>query len=346
VALTEREQAVRFFDQIIDSLGSLPGAEGVGAINVLPVPGGGWWLSSIWLEGESYRQGEEPVTATRVVAGQYFETMGIQLLSGRTFEPTDAASSDPVVIIDRTAAEQYWRGENPIGRPLSFARPSGDNVTWFTVVGIVDAVRHEDLDVAPTPMAYMSLAQAQFGHFRDWGMSVVIRSAGDPMALVRPARAAITAVAPDVPVYEVQLLQEMVSNNLAERRFTLIVLTVFAGIALTLAAVGIYAVLAMMVAERTREVGIRMALGADGRAVLAWVLRDGLWKTALGLGIGLVVALAGSRLMTSLVYEIAGADPVTYGAVAAVLGTVALTASIIPAWRATRIDPIQALRGE
>jgi len=345
-AFPERRDAAAFYDEIVANMRRLPGVEAVGAVSVLPVPGGGWWTSSIWPEGKSYRDGETPVAATRIVAGEYFETMAIPLLRGRTFRPSDDAEGKPVVVIDRLAAEQYWPGEDPLGRLVSFERPDGEEVTWYRVVGIVGAVRHEAVEVAPTPMAYMTLAQAEFGHFLDWGMNLIVHAGGDPLAMARPARRIIANGARDFPIYNVQPLADTVSDNLAERRFTLTMLSAFGGIALLLAAVGVYAVLATMVAERTREIGIRMALGAERKDVLNWVLRDGAVKTGAGLAIGLLAAMASSQLMTTLVYQVSGTDPVTYGGIALVLGSVALVASIIPAWRATRVDPMEALRGE
>jgi len=346
VAIPERTDAVAFYAEIIAGLEALPGVRGVGAVSILPVPGGTWWTSSLWPEGRHYADGETPVAATRIVAGRYFKTMGIPLLRGRSLRPSDDANAEPVVVVDRMAAERYWPGDDPVGRLVSFERPGGDDVTWYRVVGIAGAVRHEAVEVAPTPTAYMTLAQAEFGHFRDWGMNLVVHATGDPLAIARPARNVIAASAPGLPIYNVQPLANTVSDNLAERGFTLMMLAVFGAVALLLAAVGVYAVLATMVAERTREIGMRMALGADRGDVLRWVLRDGALKAGAGLAIGLVAAMVSSNLMTSLVYEVSGTDPVTYGAIAVVLGSVAFLASIIPAWRATRVDPMEALRGE
>jgi putative ABC transport system permease protein len=345
-ALPERTDATAYYQRVLTRLSALPGVASTGAVSVLPVPGGTWWTSSIWLQGKTYAEGEQPVAATRIVSGAYFETMGIPLERGRTFRAGDEVPGAPVMVIDRTAADRYWPNEDPVGQLVSFDRAGGDDVMWYRVIGIVGAVRDEAVDVAPAPMAYMTLGQARFGHFMDWGMHVVVRGMGDPMVLAEPARAALVAEGPDFPVYQVRPLDAVVSADLHERRFTLTMLTVFGAIALLLAAVGVYAVLATMVAERTREIGMRMALGADRGRVLAWVLRDGLGKTAAGVAIGLTTALAASRLMSSLVFQISGTDPITYGAIAVVLGAVALSASAIPAWRATRVHPMEALRGE
>ena len=304
------------------------------------------WTASFWPEGRQFAEGETPVAATRIVAGDYFRTMAIPLLRGRTFTPGDQADTEPVVVLDRTAAERYWPGDDPVGRLVAFDRPDGADVRWYRVIGIVGAVRHEAVETAPTPMAYMTLGQAQFGHFRDWGMTLVVHAAGDPMAAAHPVRQTVAEFAPDFPIYDVKPLAAIVSDNLAERRFTLVLLGVFGVIALVLSAVGVYAVLATMVVERTREIGMRMALGATRGSVLRWVLRDGLIKTALGVVLGLVSALLLHRLMASLTYEVSGTDPITYAAIVAVLGIVAVAASLVPAWRATRVDPMVALRGE
>ena len=319
-AMPERGEAVSFYAGVMADLEGLPGVRNVGAVSVLPVPGGSWWTSSLWLRGRDFAEGETPVVATRIVAGRYFESMSIPLLRGRGFHTGDDDDGERVVIIDQTASAQYWPNEDPLGQLVAFERPDGDNVTWYRVVGVVGPVRHEAVEVAPTPMAYMTLGQAEFGHFRDWGMTLVIHGSGDPLALAQPARRVIEANAPDLPIYGVRSLASIVSDNLAERGFTLTMLAVFGGAALLLSAVGVYAVLATMVAERTREIGMRMALGADRRNVLVWVLRDGAIKTGAGLALGLLAALALSRLTASLVYEVTGTDPLTYASIAAILG--------------------------
>lgn len=346
-AYPERGSAVAFYDRLIERLDALPGVTSVAAINVLPVIGSSWWTASFWVEGQAAAPGQQPVANTRIVAGDYFETLGISLLRGRAFQESDRAGSQRVAVVDRLAARAYWPDDDPIGRRISFSNPADRTErepVWYTVVGIVDAVRHNSLDVAPTPLVYMTLSQARFGHFQDWGMSLVMRADGDPSALAGAARKAVAGVAPELPVYQLRSMGQVVAENMERRRFAMTLLTIFAGVALVLAAVGVYGILSYTVAEQTREIGMRMALGAERSRILAWVVRRGMLTASVGLALGAILALAASRFMSGLLYEVSAADPVTFAAVTLLLGSVSLAACILPATRAMRVDPLIALR--
>jgi predicted permease len=342
-ALPERDQAVAFYDELIERMEGLPGASAVAAINVLPVSGS-WWFSSFWMEGQTFEPDDQPVASVRVVSGDYFRAIGIPVLQGRTFSPSDDANNQYAIVIDRSAAQRYWPNEDPIGRRISFNRQPDPQARWYTIVGVVGQVRHNALDIAPTPMAYMTLPQAEFGHFQDWGMSLVVHTEREPEALAGEARSAIAQLAPQLPVFSIRSLQEVVASNVADRRFTMVLLGSFAVVALLLAGIGVYGVLSYMVAERTREIGMRMALGADRRQVLGWILARGMLIAGVGLGVGLALALATTRLMSGLLFEIGGTDPITFAGITLVLATVALGACAVPALKATRVDPMVALR--
>ena len=342
----EREQAVAFYDQLIERLTATPGAVSVAAINVLPVSGN-WWSASFWKEGTAPLPDEQPVGRVRVISGPYFAAMGIPLVRGRPLQDSDDANAQPVVVIDRLAAEQFWPGEDPIGQRISFSNPStprDEPARWYTVVGISGAVRHSSMESAPTPMVYMTLPQAQFGHFQDWGMSLVLQTEGDPLGLAQTARSALAELVPELPVYQIRSLERVVANDVAPERFTMTLLGIFGVVALVLSAVGVYGVLSYNVAERTREIGMRMALGADRTRILVWVVSRGMVLAAAGLGLGVVSAIAATRLMSGLLFEISETDPATFAGITILLGVVALAGCAVPALRATRIDPMVALR--
>jgi predicted permease len=346
--IPDRAVAVSYYDRVLGEVGALPGVHRVGAVNVLPVPGGSWWTSSVFPRGASYPEGEEPAAAVRVVAGDYFGAIGIPLLTGRAFSSRDVAESEPVAVIDRTAADRLWPGQDPIGRMLAFNRggPEEPPVRWYRVIGVAGPVRHVSLDVAPTPMVYTTMSQSQFGHFRDWQMAIVAETGPDPAAMLDVVRRTVAAVRTGTPVFAARTLAELIQANVATRRFTMGLLIAFGGLALVLATIGVYGVMATLVSERTREIGMRMALGATGGRVLRDVVLGGILRAVLGLAIGLVAAGLGSRLLASLTYGIAATDPVTYLLTGTVLLVAALGAAVIPAWRAARLDPMVVLRGE
>jgi putative ABC transport system permease protein len=279
---------------------------------------------------------------TRVVSPHYFGTMGIQLVEGRTFEEgRDRVDSPCVVVVGESVARKFWPGEGALGKRLTPGIPENPE-DWCQVVGVVKDVRQRELAAEPTPLAYLTYAQAGFFAPRH----LVVKTEGDPLALAGTVRKTVWEVDRDQPVSNVSTMEGVLSESIARQRFSTLLFGVFAGVALVLAAVGIYGVMSYSMAQRTREIGIRMALGAQRRDVLKLAVGQGLRLVVIGVAVGLAGALALSRVMTSLLYGISAPDPLTLVTISVVLVAVALLASYIPARRATRVDPLIALRYE
>jgi len=272
--------------------------------------------------------------------------MGIPLRQGRYFDETDNERSMPVAIINETMARQYWPDQNALGRRF---RLGDSNVKrwrpWITVVGVVADVRQMGVD-APVK-AEMNLSYQQ--NKSHWWMApymLAVRVSGDPMSLVAAVSREIHAVDPNQPISVIATMAKLVGEETDQRRVGMILLATFAGIALLLAALGIYGVLAYFVAQRTREIGVRVALGAQTHDVMKMVMKQGMGLTLFGIGIGLIGGFALARLMKSLLFGVSASDPLTFAAVAALLASVAMAACYIPARRATKVDPVVALRCE
>ena len=339
-----------FYAELVDRLGALPGVDSAAAVRALPMTGrleiGDW---SFVIEG---RHADPPVPADRINADWqsltpgYFETLRIPVLQGRAIEPRDRAGATPVVVVNRTLARQAWPGENPIGRRILLGGGGVDSV-WRTVVGIVGDVRHRGLTAAPRPEMYLPYDQFPAGTGTPQRtMRLVLRTAGDPAALAGPVRAALAELDPAVPLVEVQTMEQALGAWAAERRLTMLLVAAFAALALTLGAVGVYGVMAHLVVQRTREIGIRIALGAVPREILGLVLGQGAGLAVAGVALGLAGALAASHLLARLLFEIRPTDPATYAGTALTLLGVAALAALVPALRATRTDPVEALRSE
>jgi predicted permease len=282
----------------------------------------------------------------QVASPDYFETMRMRLLAGRGIEERDRVGAPGVAVVNRALARQAWPGEDPIGKRILMGGGASDSV-WRTVVGIVGDVRHRGLDLAPQPEIYLPHAQFPAGTGTALrSLRLVLRSERDPAGLTAAVRAAVAGLDPDVPLAEVQTMEEALGAWAAERRLTMLVVAGFALVAIALGAVGIYGVMAQMVAQRTREIGIRIAVGAVPREILALVFRQSAWLAGLGIVAGLLGGLAATRLLAGLLFGIAPTDALTFAGTAALLALVATLASLLPALRATRIDPIEALRTE
>jgi predicted permease len=327
-----------FFQEAITRLGALPGVQGAALATVLPFSGG-WATGSFNVEGFQVAEGTpSPWGDQRVVSAGYFETMGAP------FDATDRLDGLQVAIVDDEFVKRFYKpGESAIGKRIWWGDDTpNDSTEFITIVGVVGHARHEGLDAEPRVQVYRPYAQAGGGG----GASIVLRTTGDPLRIVPSVRAAIREIDKDLPIARIRTMEEMIGTSMSQRKLSTVLLGVFSGIALLLATIGIYGVMSYTVAQRQRELGIRMALGASRDGVLKLVLRQGMQLALLGMVIGLAGAFALTRLISSQLYGVGTTDPATFVAVTAVLGTVALVASLVPAMRATRVDPVIALREE
>ena len=343
VKYPEDEKVAQTFSQILDAAASAPGVVSVGAISALPVTGSNT-SDSFTIEGRPPIAKEaEPSTEYLVITPRYFESMGIPLLSGRDFAPTDTRQSPNVVVINDAFARRHFAGENPLGHRLKL---QGQERDPLLIVGVIRNVRNLALDEQPSPEVYVPFLQDPLSTNYQRSMTIVARSKSDPGTIAGPLRAALTSVDKGLPVYRLKPMTEHLHDSLARRRFNLILLTVFSCVALALAAVGIYGVISYGVTQRTHEMGIRMALGAKPRDVLKLVVRQAMVLALGGVGIGILASLVLTRLMKGLLFDVSVTDPMTFVAIAALMTLIALIACLIPARRATRVDPLVALRYE
>jgi putative ABC transport system permease protein len=332
-----------FYRAVLERVRALPGVTAAGAVRVLPLAAtiGDW---SIDLEGRMPPQGQDFDGDWQIVSPGYFEAMGVRLLAGRLLSDGDHFDAPPVAVINETMARQYWPNGSALGQRF---RLNGPDAPWIQIVGVVRDEKHAGLGAAVNRKWYRPHAQwTQSLTSPIRGMTLVIRTAGDPLALVGSVREAVRAVDANLPVAEVRTLEDVVERSVARQRFTMLLLGVFAAVALTLGAVGVYGVMASWVTERTHEIGIRLALGATRGEVAALVVRQALRPAAAGVLVGGGAALALTGLLRNLLYGVAPRDPVTFAAAPVLLGVVALAASWIPARRAAGLDPVGALRRE
>jgi putative ABC transport system permease protein len=330
----EDDTVAALCERILDDVRSVPGVRAVAMVNRLPL-GGPSGLSTIEFERPGQTPGEITAVDDTTTTPDYFKVMGIPLVAGRAFAEIDRAASPLVVILDEDVARRAWPGESAIGRRVR----SGPTSPWAEVIGVVGHVRHENLESDKRWQIYWNYHQRA----RD-RVSLVVRAMNDPHDLVAPVLAAIKSVDPDQPAFAIRTMTEVVDGSLSLRWFNTIVVAVFAGSSLLLAIIGIYGVIAWTVRQRTREIGVRMALGAHAREVLALVLGQGMKLALLGIGVGVVGALMLTRLLRGLLFEVGPADPLTFTLVPVLLLGAALLACLIPAHRATRLDPMIALR--
>jgi putative ABC transport system permease protein len=333
------DQHLQFFQRALAHISALPGVQSASAGWPLPMSGIHATIS-FNIQGRPIAKGDEPSEGLALAMPGYFETMRIPLVSGRTFGERDGVKDAPTIIINQAFAKKYFRGENPLGRRIQVRL--GDDVFESSireVVGVVGDSKLMKLTAAAEPQYYLPYAQAVVTN-----PFLVVRSSGDPAILEDSLRAAIHEIDPGVPVYQVSTLENYLSKSAAQPRFQTFVLTCFAAIALVLAAIGLYGLLSYMVVQRTLEIGLRMAMGAQRSDVLGMIVRRGLTLALFGLGAGVVISAVMMRLLSGMLYGIRPYDPVTFAATAGLLLLVSVAASIVPAWRAARLDPIQTLR--
>src|SRR5215204_5105330 len=330
-----------FDRQVLEVVRALPGVKSAATTTTLPMSGFNQ-SGSFQIEGRQIPPGESSPHGDRwMPSDDYFQTMGVPLVKGRFFDARDTADSPPVAIVSEALARKYWPGEEPVGKRITFNRiPNTQDPLWREIVGVVGHVRNEGLEGESRGQYYVPYAQRP----NSPDLFIVVRTDGDPASLAPSVRGAVASVDRDLPVYRVTTMEKMVAESLMERRFSMFLFGVFAALALALAVVGLYGVMSYGVAQRTHEIGLRLALGAQGRDVLRMVVGQGMGLVAVGLGIGLVGAFLLTRLMSSLLYGVSAADPLTYAGITLLLGAVALLASYIPARRATKVDPMVALR--
>jgi putative ABC transport system permease protein len=332
----ESNQLADFYTQVVERVRALPGVQSVGATSDIPIASGGNY-NSFTVDGRpplppSANQDAESI----VVSPNYFQTMGIRLLKGREFNSGDGPNSTFVTVISDTMASRYWPNEDPIGQRINFGGPKS-----YEIIGIISGVKMESLDTPAYPQAYAVYSQSP-----QRNMSLAIHFSGDALSLVSPIRGIVVSIDKDQPLNNVRTMEKVLVGSIAQQRLYMLLFGVFASIALLLAAVGIYGVMAYSVRQRTHEIGVRMALGARAGDVLKMVVGQGMVLAGIGIGIGLIAAFGLTHLMTSLLFGISASDPETFIAIPLLIGAVAAAACFIPARRATRIDPMKALRYE
>ena len=332
-----------FYQRLLENVAGLPGVRDVALSNNPPFSNGGW-QSDFGITGQPEpKPGEEQSAEMQSVSASYFKAMGMPVLRGRAFDATQDVMDKPLVaIIDEAFARRIFPGQDPIGKQINDNAPAKDRRN-FTVIGVVPTMRHDDVAIAEPKFVQMYLPSAQQPNTQ---MTLLVRSDGDPVTLARAVRSAVLAIDPNQPVFDVRSMDSRIAEQLATRRLSAILVGLFSALALLLAAIGLYGTMAYAVARRTREIGIRLALGAQRSAVFALIVRQGMSLVVIGLIVGLFAAVAFGQLLASFLFGVGSRDPLTLGAVAFVLGGAALLACSLPARRATRVDPIVALREE
>jgi predicted permease len=338
---TYLDQANRttFIREVLRRMLALPGVEAaaVGTGPCMPLASE-WTADTFTVEGRTDAGGSRPTAMISSITPDYLRTLGIPLYKGRAFTEADDGENG-VALVNQAAAARFWAGEDPVGRRLALG--TGATPQWRIIVGVVGNVKTEGLDAPDVPHVYLPAYQGS-----GLRLTVFLRTGAGVGAWEGRIRREIQGIDADLPVFGVRTLDEMVTRSLAQRRFAVSLIVAFAAVALVLAALGIYGVVALTVSHRTQEMGVRMALGAERRHIIALVLRQGLGLTACGIGAGLVGAVALTQVIRGMLFETSPLDPLTFGGIVALLISVALLACWIPARRAARIEPMEALRCE
>jgi putative ABC transport system permease protein len=334
----DNQQASHFYQQLLARFGAMPGVESAGAVTILPL-GGGFSCDSFTRDDRPAPPGQEPCAEYRSVTPGYFKTMGIALVHGREFTERDLRAAPPVAVINETMARRFFADVNPIG--MRITPDTGERISR-EIVGVVRDVKHFGLDKEAGAELYVPYFQDAWAR----SMTIVLRTSGDPASLSSAARREVWALDKNLPVANIQTMEQLLARSIAEPRFRTLLLGLFASVALLLAASGIYGVMSYAVTQRTPEIGIRMALGASTADVLKLVVGHGMILTLIGVTLGLGAAFTLTRWLKSLLFGISATDPLTFTVIALLMMAVALVACWIPARRATRVDPMVALRYE
>jgi len=324
-----------FYKQVVDRLQVLPGVRSAGAVSRLPLQGGNS-SRSFTIPGSDRK---DYLADIQVSTPSYFHTMGIPLLQGRNLTEHDDGTTAHVAMVNQVFSQTFFSGQDPIGKFITNFGPTNEKLQ---IVGVVGNVRHRALESSPRPTIYLAFGQAH------WPSAVMaIRTlVSDPTALTSAAQNTVWSVDKNVPLDHVQTMEQVIANSALRRKFTMLLLTIFASLAMLLSAIGLYGVMAYTVSERTREIGIRMALGAQVSDILGMVLKQGMVLVLTGVALGLAAAWLLTRLMSRLLYQVSATDPLTFTGIALLLIIVALLACYVPARRATKVDPLVALRYE
>jgi predicted permease len=330
-------QRLTFYQQLFARLEALPGVEAAGGATRLPLREG--VSTKLEIEGRPVAAGERPEVEFRRASLSYFRAMGVPLRQGRTFTEQDGPDAQPVVVINEAGARRFWPGEDAVGKRVRFLGTVQE--PWSTVIGVIGNIKHFGLDTEPRPEVYITFAQGP-----PVTPLLAIRTSVDPSSLIAAVRRELRSLEPKLVMYNFAPMTELVTDSLTERRFNTMLIGVFAVLALALAAVGVYGVMSYLVRQRTHEIGIRMALGAERGDILRLVVGHGMVLVLAGVGIGLVGAFGLTRIMSGLLFGVSATDPTTFVGGSVVLALVALLASYLPARRATKVDPMVALRYE
>lgn len=336
------EKRVAFVQQLEEGLQSSPEVLAVGAVTRLPLMSS---LNNVTtflnIEGRPVATAERPEIDFRRARTSYFKAMGIPLLAGRLVTDADVANNSGAVVVNEAMAKRFWPGEDPLGKRISTATSNGQQTQWQTIVGVVGNVHHLGLDVEPRPEIYYHTNTSP-----PFGPVFVVHTRSDPKALISLVRAKVHELDPNVPISNVDTMEELVAQSVAQRRFGMFLLAIFAVLSVFLAGIGIYGVVSYSVSQRTRELGVRMALGARAADVFRLIIRHGMMLAMIGVGLGLIGAFGVTRLMSRLLFDVRPTDVITFASVAVAVIAIAFLACYLPARRATKVDPLLALRDE